>query len=110
MRLALGDKWKGVKEVFTTDDGFIMNPSTGSKWFSVFLENNGFTYIRFHYLRHIFAPLLVANKVNVKTVSSTLGHAQVSTTMNYYVHDLESASRDSAELLENLLVSDIKMV
>lgn len=110
IRLALGDKWKGAKNVFTTDYGLIMNPSTGPKWFSVFLENNGFPHIRFHDLRHTFATLLVANKVNVKTVSSTLGHAQVSTTMNYYVHDLESASRDSAELLENLLVSDIKMV
>lgn len=29
MILALGDKWQGAKNIFTTDDGKIMNPSTG---------------------------------------------------------------------------------
>ncbi len=107
MRLALGDKWYGAKNIFTTDDGKIMNPSTGPKWFSEFLKRNNFRHIRFHDLRHTFATLLVGNKMNIKTVSSTLGHAQVSTTMNYYVHDLESASKASAELLENLLIKQI---
>lgn len=36
MRLALGDKWQCAKNVFITDDGKIMNPSTGLKWFSLF--------------------------------------------------------------------------
>lgn len=110
MRLALGNKWQGAKNIFTTDDGKIMNPSTGPKWFSEFLRKNNFRHIRFHDLRHTFATLLVGNKMNIKTVSSTLGHAQVSTTMNYYVHDLESASKASAELLENMLLSDVNIV
>lgn len=38
MRLALGDRWHGVKNIFTTDDGNIMNPATGPKWFSKFLK------------------------------------------------------------------------
>lgn len=110
MRLALGNKWQGAKNIFTTDDGKIMNPTTVPKWFSEFLRKNNFTHIRFHDLRHTFATLLVGNKMNIKTVSSTLGHAQVSTTMNYYVHDLESASKASAELLENMLLSDVNIV
>lgn len=110
MRLALGNKWLGSKNIFTTDDGNIMNPSTGPKWFSCFLEKNNFPHIRFHDLRHTFATLLVGNNVDINTVSSTLGHAQASTTMNYYVHSLESASKASAELLENMLVKDISIV
>lgn len=108
MRLALGDKWQGAKNVFTTDNGKIMNPSTGPKWFSTFLKKNNFKHIRFHDLRHTFATLLISNNVDVKTVSSKLGHAQTSTTLNFYVHNLESTDKASAELLENLLVSKIR--
>lgn len=88
MRLALGNKWLGSKNIFTSDAGNIMNPSTGPKWFSCFLEKNNFPHIRFHDLRHTFATLLVGNNVDIKTVSFTLGHAQASTTINYYVHSL----------------------
>lgn len=110
IRLALGDKWQDNKNIFTTNQGNIMNLATGPKWFSNFLKNNNFTHIRFHDLRHTFATLLVGHKVDIKTVSSTLGHAQASTTMNYYVHSLESASKASAELLENLLINDANIV
>lgn len=110
MRLALGNKWQGSKNIFTTDNGKIMNPSTGPKWFSKFLKQNNFTHIRFHDLRHTFATLLVGHKIDIKTVSSTLGHAQASTTMNYYVHSLESTSKAGAELLEEILVKNINFV
>ena len=110
MRLALGDKWQGAKNIFTTDDGRIMNPSTGPKWFSEFLKKNGFPHIRFHDLRHTFATLLISYNVDVKTVSHKLGHASATTTMNFYVHNLESTDKASAELLENLLVKDANIV
>lgn len=107
MRLALGDKWHGVENIFTTDNGKIMNPSTGPKWFSEFLKNNGFPHIRFHDLRHTFATLLISYNVDVKTVSHKLGHASPTTTMNFYVHDLESTDKASADLLEDLLVNNV---
>lgn len=110
MRLALGDKWQGAKNIFTTDDGRIMNPSTGPKWFSEFLKKNGFPHIRFHDLRHTFATLMISYNVDVKTVSHKLGHASATTTMNFYVHNLESTDKASAELLENLLVKDANIV
>lgn len=110
MRLALGDKWHGAKNVFTTNDGEIMNPATGPKWFSNFLKKNHFVHIRFHDLIHTFASLLISYNVDVKTVSHKLGHASATTTMNFYVHDLESTDKASAELLENMLVDTLKFV
>ena len=107
MRLALGNKWHGAENIFTTDDGKIMNPSTGPKWFTKFLKQNNFPIIRFHDLRHTFATLLISNNVDVKTVSHKLGHASATTTMNFYVHDLESTDKASAELLEDILVKNI---
>lgn len=108
MRLALGDKWHGAENIFTTDDGRIMNPSTGPKWFAEFLKKHGFPHIRFHDLRHTFATLLISYNVDVKTVSHKLGHASPTTTMNFYVHNLESTDKASAELLENMLIEKIK--
>lgn len=42
--------------------------------------------IKFHGLRHTFATMLIEAKVDVKTVSTILGHRDVSTTLNVYVH------------------------
>lgn len=51
--------------------------------------------IKFHGLRHTFASILIENKVDVKTVSSILGHSDISTTMNVYVHPTEDMKRDA---------------
>jgi integrase len=42
--------------------------------------------IHFHGLRHTFASRLVSSGVDVKTASRILGHADISTTLNLYVH------------------------
>lgn len=110
MRLALVDKWHGSENIFTTDDGNIMNPATVPKWFSEFLKKNNFPHIRFHDLRHTFATLLISMNIDVQTVSHKLGHASATTTMNFYVHDLESTDKASAELLEDMLIKDTNIV
>ena len=110
MKLALGKSWKGSENIFTTDYGGIMNPATGPKWFSSFLAKNNFPHIRFHDLRHTFATLLISSNVDIKTVSHKLGHASTNTTLKFYVHDLESTDKASAELLENILVKDVNLV
>lgn len=53
--------------------------------------------IKFHGLRHTFASTLIENKVDVKTASVILGHADVTTTMNIYVHPSEDAKRDAVK-------------
>lgn len=59
--------------------------------------------IKFHGLRHTFASTLIENKVDVKTTSVILGHADVSTTMNIYVHPTDDAKRDAVRSgLKNL--------
>lgn len=110
MKLALGDKWQGSQNIFTTEDGKIMNPATGPKWFSGFLDKNNFPHIRFHDLRHTFATLLISMNIDVQTVSHKLGHASATTTMNFYVHILESTDKASAELLEEMLVKDVNLL
>ena len=107
MRLALGKDWQCTDNIFTTNTDKIMNPATSPKWFSNFLKKNDFPHIRFHDLRHTFATLLITSNVDIKTVSHKLGHASPTTTMNFYVHNLESADKASAELLEEMLIKNV---
>lgn len=59
--------------------------------------------ISFHKLRHTSATLLIGQNTDIRTVSARLGHAQTSTTMNIYVHGLNSLDVKAANVLENLL-------
>ena len=61
--------------------------------------------IPFHGLRHTSATLLIAGKQDVRTVSSRLGHAQASTTMNIYAHALSETDRKASNALENMLAA-----
>ena len=61
--------------------------------------------INFHGLRHTNATLLISQQVDVATVSARLGHAQITTTYNFYVHPLKSHDRAAGNVLENLLIS-----
>jgi integrase len=53
-------------------------------------------YIRFHDLRHTAATLLLLQRVPVKVVSEMLGHANVSITMNLYMHVLPTMRQVAA--------------
>ena len=66
-------------------------------------ENEALPLIPFHGLRHTSATLLIAGKQDVKTVSSRLGHAQTSTTMNIYAHALQEGDQRAADTLETIL-------
>ena len=59
------------------------NPTALTKEFAAFCKMNGFK-CTFHDLRHTFATFMIAEGVDVRTVSSYLGHANVALTLNTY--------------------------
>lgn len=59
--------------------------------------------ISFHDLRHTFATLAIAGGMDVKTVSSILGHANAAMTLNIYASPDPAAKRAAASTMENLL-------
>ena len=111
-RLSLGDYWQGANWVFIQDNGKQMSYSTPYSAFQDALTryNAGraaadqLPAIPFLGLRHTSATLLIASKQDIRTVSSRLGHAQASTTMNIYAHALRETDRKAANALENMLV------
>lgn len=65
-----------------------------------------------HNLRHTNAFLLVhSNRVDTKTVSQKLGHANMATAMKYYIHSYEKSEKETAEIPEDILIeNDVKVI
>ena len=109
-RYTIGSLWAGEDHIFIQWNGVQMYPSTPSATFKKLIHSYNETHedklpdIRLHDLRHTSATLLISQNVDVKTVSSRLGHAQTSTTMNIYAHALKKKDVAAAEALENLLI------
>lgn len=101
-----GDKWIDSNKLFIQDDGKPMHPDTIGKWFKLYIEELGLPIIKFHGIRHTNATLMIANNVDIATVSARLGHASINTTIKYYVHPLEKNMRKAAYVLQDLLIGD----
>ncbi len=61
--------------------------------------------LRWHDLRHSSATLMLAQGVNPRVVMETLGHRQISMTMNVYAHALPDAKQDAADRMDLLFRS-----
>ena len=112
--LALGPKLTGELKkyrntaagpfVISKKDGTPYNPDSLSQKFRRFLERNDLPHIRLQDTRHTNATLLCGAGVDPKTVQARLGHADISTTMNIYVHALQENSRKAAELIDCIVI------
>ena len=101
-----GELWTNSNRLFVQADGKPMHPSTISKWFVKYVSTIGLPVINFHGLRHTNATLLIAQNIDVAVVAARLGHAQITTTYNFYVHPIISHNRKAGFALQNLLLSN----
>lgn len=63
-----------------------LEPRTYRNYYQRFMRSSGLPYVRFHGLRHSFATRCIESGCDIKTVSVLLGHSNISTTLNLYVH------------------------
>lgn len=101
-RLQLGTAWCGDNWVFIQANGAMMYPSSPTLIFSDFLKRHNLPHKKFHALRHTSATLSLISGVNIKTVSSRLGHSQMKTT-DRYVHAIEEADRQASDVLGGVI-------
>ena len=64
---------------------------------------DGTDNIRFHDLRHTFATLALQNGVDVKTVSSMLGHYDAGFTLRTYTHATRQMQQKAAEKMGSFM-------
>lgn len=64
----------------------ILDPRTLQYRFKRYLAELAIPYFNFHQLRHNFATRCVEQRMDIKALSEILGHSEVSTTLDLYVH------------------------
>ncbi len=69
-----------------TNDGVPTEPRTYRNYYKRLLKKLDIPDIKFHGLRHSFATRCIEANSDYKTVSVILGHSNISTTLNLYVH------------------------
>ena len=104
LRLLNGDRWKNLDFVFTQDDGQPMNPGGITSWLSDFSKRHQLPHINPHAFRHTVASVLIANRLDIVTVSKQLGHTKVSTTDYYYAHIIEDEKSKASECIADVML------
>ena len=87
------------------------SPRTGETWdpdgfrrlHDRIIKEIGAEHVRFHDMRHTFATLALQNGVDVKTVSSMLGHFDAGFTLRTYTHVTRQMQESAAEKMGNFM-------
>ena len=93
-----------VKEgyVLTGSKNKYVEPRTMQNRFKAIVEHCGIRDAHFHTLRHTFATRCIEAGFDVKSLSEILGHANVSITLNRYVHPSMELKQKNMDRLSEL--------
>lgn len=103
-RLKMGDLWQDNGLLFTRQNGAPLNPGAINMELTLFCKRHGLPHLNPHLFRHSVASILLSNGVDVLTVSSMLGHADTSTTLDVYAHEIEEARRKTAKCVSEIIL------
>ncbi len=86
-----------------TNDAKPTEPRTYRSFYKKFMQALDMPRLKFHGLRHSFATRCIESKCDYKTVSVILGHSNISTTLNLYVHpNLEQKKKCIEQMFKGL--------
>lgn len=93
----------GAGYVLFKEDGQPYRPDCITQLWGRFIQRTDLPYIRLHDLRHTNATLLIANDVSARVVQHRLGHADVSTTLQRYVHVQAAMDEAAADKIDSAI-------
>ncbi len=86
-----------------TNDEKPTEPRTFRSYYQKLIKKLGLPNLKFHGLRHSFATRCIESKCDYKTVSVILGHSNISTTLNLYVHPNMEQKKKCVDQMNKLL-------
>ena len=75
-------------------------PSVVSHRLAKILKHAGCKKVRFHDLRHVFATNALEHGMDVKTLSTIIGHVSSATTLNVYAHVTDDMQKQAAAKID----------
>ena len=100
---------KAVKKIANEDYYVLTNdvkptePRTYRNYYKRLMKKLEIPELKFHGLRHSFATRCIESKCDYKTVSVILGHSNISTTLNLYVHPNYEQKKKCIEQMKKAL-------
>lgn len=86
-----------------TNDEHPTEPRTYRNYYNRLIEKIGIPHLKYHGLRHSFATRCIEAGCDYKTVSVLLGHSNISTTLDLYVHpNMEQKKRCITKMFKSL--------
>jgi len=86
-----------------TNDTKPTEPRTYRNYYKKMMKNLNIPELKFHGLRHSFATRCIESNCDYKTVSVILGHSNISTTLNLYVHPNLEQKKKCIEQMAKIL-------
>ena len=93
----------GEPDITRPKTGEMYHPDSVVNIHKKILKDAGLEHLRFHDLRHTFATLALQNGIDVKTVSSMLGHFDAGFTLRTYTHVTRQMQESAAEKMGNFM-------
>ena len=90
-------KSKKTDFVLTGSSEHYVEPRNYQYYLKEILKRSKVKKYKFHTLRHTFATNFIEAGMDIKSLSEILGHADVSITLNIYVHSSDKAKRKYLE-------------
>lgn len=102
MFLSCGLVYSDTDFLFTTKGCQPINSRNLQRAWERTLKRANVRYRKFHNVRHTYASKLLANGVDIKTISTLLGHSNISITADTYIHVVSETKADAASTLNYL--------
>lgn len=91
---------------FITNSTNYLKPHCYRYYYQKLLHFLNLPKLKFHSLRHTFATQAVELRIDCKTISEILGHANMNTTLNLYVHPKTEYKRKCLDLIYKKLKNE----
>lgn len=102
----MGSLWKDAPSLIKSAYGDYMYPNLLYTWLTEFEKKHDLPHLGVHGLRHTYASMLVDLNLDIKTISSQLGHSGTVVT-DRYIHQFEKKSTTVANEIDKIFAKSL---